>query len=374
MAEKEAGQKKNILLVDDHPENLLALEAVLGAPEFQLVRAQSGTEALKHLLQTEFSLILLDVCMPGLNGFETAALIRERPKTRNIPIIFITAVHKEEADVEKGYAVGAVDYVVKPFNPEALKAKVAILSGALSGTTAPGGVGRRAVKEQNQLSGPEEDGIHHEHYRSLANALPQILWIAPRADGGIRFFNQSWFSYTGLTFEESEGWGWMRVVHPNDLSSVSDGWAQAILQGKEYLTECRLKRAGGVYRWYLIRAIPEKDSEGRALAWLGTSTDIHDQKQAQERLRLGIEAMDRKRAEMEEENRLKSEIVSDLSHQLRSSLNAILGYSALLSEGIYGPLIEYQTVPIERIQRNTSELLILVNGLLDLFSPESDTT
>lgn len=301
MAEKETGLKKNILLVDDHPENLLALEAVLGAPEFELVRAQSGTEALKHLLQTEFSLILLDVCMPGLNGFETAALIRERPRTRNIPIIFITAVHKDEADVEKGYAAGAVDYVIKPFNLEALKAKVAILSGLIS-SAGSGGV-KRQVKEPLSPGDPHDQGMDHHHYRSLANAIPQILWIAPRSDGAIRFFNQAWYSYTGLTYEASEGWGWMRVIHPADLSAASDGWAQAILQGKEFLTECRLKRADGAYRWYLIRSIPEKDPKDRVLAWLGTSTDIHDQKQAQERLRLGIEAMDQKRAELEEENR-----------------------------------------------------------------------
>lgn len=372
MAEKEAGQKLNILLVDDRPENLIALEAILNTPEYHLVRAQSGAEALKNLLVAEFSLILLDVCMPGLNGFETAALIRERPKTRSIPIIFITAVHKDEGDMKKGYEVGAIDYVIKPFNPDALRAKVAILSGLLSSTAASGSVERWPVEEQHQPGEPKNEIVHHEHYRSLANAIPQILWIAPRSDGAIRFFNQAWFSYTELTFEESEGWGWMRVVHPSDLAGASDGWAQAILQGKEFLTECRLKRVDGAYRWYLIRAIPEKDSEDRVLSWLGTSTDIHDQKQAQERLRLGIEAMDRKRAEMEEENRLKSEVVSDLSHQLRSSLNAILGYSALLSEGIYGPLIEYQTIPIERIQRNTSELLILVNRLLDLFRAESD--
>lgn len=371
MAEKESGQKRNILLVDDHPENLLALEAILSAPEYHLVRAQSGTEALKYLLEKDFSLILLDVCMPGLNGFETAALIRERPKTRNIPIVFITAVHKDEEDMKKGYAAGAIDYVTKPFNPEALKAKVAILSGALSGPSAPAGAEGHPVKEPRETT-REDPEIHREHYRCLANAIPQILWIAPRPDGAIRFFNYSWYSYTGLTFEQSEGWNWMKVIHPSEVSGFSDGWAQAILHKKEYLTECQLKRADGAYRWHLIRVIPEKNSEGQILSWLGTSTDIHDQKQAQERLRQGIEAMDRKRAEMEEENRLNTEVVSDLSHQVRSLLNAVLGYSALLSEGIYGPLIEYQTIPIERIQRNTSELLVLVNRLLDLFKTESE--
>jgi|SRR5579884_140376 len=372
MAKSEAGKKRNILLVDDRPENLLALEAVLSAPEYHLVSAQSGTEALKHLLDTDFSLILLDVCMPGLNGFETAALIRERPKNRNIPIIFITAVHKEEVDIEKGYAAGAIDYIIKPFNPEALKAKVAILSGQLNSIAASGTVESHSEKTQCQHGDPANQGVHQEHYRSLANTLSQILWIAPQSDGAIRFFNEYWYHYTGLTLEESEGWAWIKIVHDHDRPATSDGWAQAVLQQKEFLAECRLRRADGAYRWHLIRSIPQKDSEGRVLAWLGTATDIHDQKQAQERLLQGIKAMDRKRVEAEEKNRIKTEIASDVTHQLRSALNAILGYSALLSEGIYGPLIEYQTIPIERIQRNTSELLGLVDRLLDLFRMESD--
>jgi PAS domain S-box-containing protein len=364
---KEEGGKINILLVDDHPENLLALEAVLDAPEYHLVRAESGAEALKHLLKIPFSLILLDICMPGLDGFETASLIRERPKTRNIPIIFVTAVHRSEEDLTKGYAAGAVDYVIKPFDPDALKAKVAIRVGLLQGEvicakgeTAPG-----KEKAENEVNGPQDFEI--QHYRSLVNAIPQILWISHEANGAIGFFNQAWFDYTGLMLEESEGWGWKRVVHPNDLSIASDGWEQAILQGKEYLIECRLKRADGAYRWHLLRAIPEKDSDGRRLAWVGTATDINDQKQAQERLRHGIETLEQKKVEAEVDTLLKSEAVSDISHELRAPLNAILGYSALLAEGIYGPIIEDQKVPIERIQRNTSELLVLVEHLMNLF-------
>jgi signal transduction histidine kinase len=117
--------KVNILLVDDHPENLLALEALLGDLGQNLVRAGSGSEALKHLLQDEFAVILLDVQMPEMDGFETAALIRAREKTRHTPLIFLTAINKSESHVSRGYSTGAVDYVFKPFVPETLKSKVA---------------------------------------------------------------------------------------------------------------------------------------------------------------------------------------------------------------------------------------------------------
>ncbi|MGP7816662.1 PAS domain S-box protein [Niallia sp. 01092] len=114
----------NILMVDDLSENLLALEAVLSSPNYHLVSAKSGVEALKYILQYDFAVILLDVQMPGLNGFETANLIKKRKRSMDIPIIFITAISNEIDHIIKGYEVGAIDYIVKPFNPDVLKSKV----------------------------------------------------------------------------------------------------------------------------------------------------------------------------------------------------------------------------------------------------------
>jgi two-component system, sporulation sensor kinase E len=119
-----SAQKVNILMVDDHPENLLALEAVLTSPNYNLISAHSGKEALKCMLKHDFAVILLDVQMPGLNGFETAKLIKARERTKNIPIIFITAISQEMEHVHQGYSVGAIDYIFKPFQPETLKKKI----------------------------------------------------------------------------------------------------------------------------------------------------------------------------------------------------------------------------------------------------------
>jgi signal transduction histidine kinase len=120
------GDRANILLVDDRPENLLALEAVLEPLGQNLVRAASGEEALKRLLTDDFAVILLDVQMPGLDGFDTAAHIKSRDKTRDIPIIFITAINREPHHAMKGYGSGAVDYIAKPFEPWLLQAKVRV--------------------------------------------------------------------------------------------------------------------------------------------------------------------------------------------------------------------------------------------------------
>ncbi|MFC0558798.1 response regulator [Halalkalibacter alkalisediminis] len=116
--------KVNILIVDDRPENLLALEAVLNSNDYHLVEARSGEEALKCVLKYDFAVILLDVQMPGLNGFETAEIIKQRVQSRHIPIIFVTALSKANEHVSAGYLTGAVDYIFKPFNPLILRSKV----------------------------------------------------------------------------------------------------------------------------------------------------------------------------------------------------------------------------------------------------------
>ena len=119
-------REASVLLVDDQPENLLALEAVLKPLGLNTVRATSGEEALRRLLHDDFAAILLDVQMPGMDGFETAELIKQRERTQHIPIIFLTAIDKERQQVFRGYSVGAVDYLFKPFDPDVLRSKVQI--------------------------------------------------------------------------------------------------------------------------------------------------------------------------------------------------------------------------------------------------------
>jgi CheY-like chemotaxis protein len=119
-------ERAKILLVDDHDENLLALEAVLSSLDQVLVSVSSGEKALRALLKDEFALILLDAQMPGMDGFETAAQIKSRPRTRDIPIIFLTAVDADHRNAYRGYAAGGADYLSKPFDPWVLRAKVQV--------------------------------------------------------------------------------------------------------------------------------------------------------------------------------------------------------------------------------------------------------
>jgi len=119
-------ERAKILLVDDRPENLLALEAILGPMDLELVRAHSGEEALRALLQADFALILLDAQMPGMDGFDTAARIKRRTRTKDVPIIFLTAFGEDPSSSYRGYVAGGADYISKPFDPWILRAKVQV--------------------------------------------------------------------------------------------------------------------------------------------------------------------------------------------------------------------------------------------------------
>lgn len=356
-------EKVNILLVDDHPENLVTLEAILESPFYRLIKATSGVDALKHLLLDEFALILLDVAMPELDGFETAVLIKKRPKLRDIPIIFLTAYSKDEPFIFRGYSVGAVDYVFKPFEPVVLRSKVVVFAELFRN--------REQIKRQSELLRQnerreherrflEQEWANQKRYRHLADAVPQIIWTA-RPDGAVDYFNQQWHLYTGLTFEQCEGWKWKRGVHPEDLPPLLQLWREALQAGQRFESECRLRQADGTFRWHLVRAIPETEN-GAVIAWLGTATDIDYQKQSEMLLK-------QKTLEAEEGNRLKSEFVSNVSHELRTPLHAILGYSDLLSED--AGITEEQNGWVKGINRNASDLLDLVNNLLDLSKIES---
>jgi signal transduction histidine kinase len=153
--------RASILLVDDIPANLLALEAVLEPLGHRLVRARSGEEALRHMMQEEFALVLMDVQMPDMDGFQTVALIKQRPKTVRIPIIFITAIAKEAKHISAGYEYGAVDYITKPFDADILRAKVSVLVSLHLQS-------ERIVRQQALLAKRRRELEHTELQRSLA--------------------------------------------------------------------------------------------------------------------------------------------------------------------------------------------------------------
>jgi PAS domain S-box-containing protein len=268
--------RANILLVDDRRENLVALEAILEPLGENLILAQSGEEALRQLLHHDVAVILLDVQMPGLDGFETAALIKQRERTKTVPIIFLTAISKDERHVFRGYSAGAVDYLFKPFDAEVLRSKVAVFIDLYRKT--------EQLREQAELLAARELAAvrreSEERYRQLADAMPQIVWTTD-PDGNAAYYNRRWYEYTGLVPATPRGDEWRRVVHPGDLGPTMERRKATLASGEVFEVQYRFRRADGAYRWHLGRAIPIL-VDGRIESWVGTATDIDDQKRIEQ--------------------------------------------------------------------------------------------
>jgi PAS domain S-box-containing protein len=278
-------ERVDLLLVDDREENLVALRAILEPLGENLVSARSGEEALRALLHQDFACILLDVQMPGLDGFGTAELIKQRERSRSIPIIFLTAISKDEQHVFRGYSTGAVDYLFKPFDPLVLRSKVAVFIDLHRKTAELERQGEllreREVAEERQVS--------EERYRQLADAMPQIVWTADR-EGRATYYNRRWFEYTGQTAELAGEAGWTLAVHPDDLPGAVAKRAETLVSGEVFEVEYRFRAADGTYRWHLGRAVPIRGVDGAIDFWIGTATDIHDHKRTQQAQQFLLEA------------------------------------------------------------------------------------
>ena len=199
-----------------------------------------------------------------------------------------------------------------------------------------------------------------QEFRTLTEAMPQIVW-ATRPDGWNIYFNQQWMDYTGLTLDESYGHGWNTPFHPDDKQRAWDAWQRATKHNEPYLLECRLRRADGVYRWWLIHGTPMRGANGEIQKWFGTCTDIEERKQAEEALQQAKEAA-------EAANVAKGQFLANMSHELRTPMNAILGMIDVALPKATDPIVQdcLQTA------RGSADLLLtLLNDLLDSAKIES---
>ena len=218
-----------------------------------------------------------------------------------------------------------------------------------------------------------------QEFRILAETVPQIIWIT-RPDGWIVYLNHHWVDYTGLTLEESLGQGWNIPFHPDDQKRAWDAWQHATQTDTIYSLECRLRRADGVYRWWLMRGISLHDESGKIVKWFGTCTDIDDIKQSEEELskhRHHLEELVTQRTtelvtarqQAETANRAKSAFLANMSHELRTPLNAILGFSDILRRD--KSISEAQKETLTTIHKSGDHLLNLINDVLDISKIES---
>ncbi|MBD0334050.1 MAG: response regulator [Cyanobacteria bacterium Co-bin13] len=352
--------KVNILLVDDQPENLLALEAILEDLGQNLVRAMSGEAALRQLLHQDFAVILLDVQMPNMDGFEVASLIRSRERSRETPIIFLTAFSTTEQFMFRGYALGAVDYLIKPIATNVLKSKVSVFIELFKKNEA---LRQQAMALQQQTAQLEtintELQISEERFRSLSTCSPVGVFVTDPS-GQCVYTNPRFQALCGLLDETCQDW--LQTVHPDDQPEAAATWAD-YLQGKqEYSLEFRL-RTPDPPPWGHIRVARMLSDQGKFLGHVGTIEDITERKQA-EAAKADMIREQAAREEAEAANRMKDEFIAILSHELRTPLNAILGWTHL----IRSRQCDERTIAnaLEIIERNAHSQAKLIEDILDV--------
>jgi PAS domain S-box-containing protein len=311
-----ADDKVDILLVDDRPDKLIVLEAILAELGQNLVKAQSGKEALKHVLNQDFAVILLDVNMPGMDGFETATLIRQRQSSETTPIIFFTA-HDEEKYVSRSYSLGAVDYIRTPIDPEILRAKVRVFVDGYKNTARM----RRQAEERRQgqedrfqkrrtevAAAPKDERL--DRFFSLATDMLGILGF----DGFFKQLNPSWREILGYTEEELRARPVLEIVQPEDREATADHLDRLKKGAPVVSFDNRCACQDGAFRWlgWTASAFP---AEGLVYVFV---RDITSQKRAEEeRVQLVREQLARTSAESSER---RAAFLAEVSAALAASL------------------------------------------------------
>ena len=286
----------NILMVDDQPAKLLSYEVMLGELDENLIKASSAKEALELLLKNDVAVVLMDVSMPEVDGFELANMIRQHPRFQKTAIIFISAVHLTDVDRLKGYKQGAVDYISVPVIPELLRAKVSVFSELHRKTRQLQTLNReleRRVQERTEELEKRSQTLQQLN-RELARKnqeLDAIIHTAPdiifsrQADGSRDYISDRFYDYTGADSGSANGFGWLDYVHPDDKEHAMAHWLRCVESGVNYEGEYRIHSRDGAYRWFRARALPIRDLKGEIVKWYGTCSDIHDSKMLEQSIR-----------------------------------------------------------------------------------------
>jgi PAS domain S-box-containing protein len=286
----------NILMVDDQPGKLLSYEVMLAPLGENLIKANSAKQALELLLKTDVAVVLMDVSMPELDGFQLAAMIRQHPRFQKTAIIFISAVHLTDLDQLKGYEHGAVDYISVPVVQELLRAKVGVFADLYRKTRQLEALNReleaRVSERTEELARKAELLLQlntelvskNRELDAIVHTAPDIIF-SRQADGSRDYISDRFYDYTGASSGSARGFGWLDYVHADDKDKAMALWMRCVESGTNYEAEYRLRSEDGSYRWFRARAVPIRDDDGRIMKWYGTCSDIHDSKMLEQSIR-----------------------------------------------------------------------------------------
>ena len=281
-------EKVNILMVDDQPAKLLSYEVMLDGLGENLIKAASAKQALELLLNHDIAVVLMDVSMPELDGFQLAAMIRQHPRFQRTAIIFVSAVHLTDLDQLKGYEHGAVDYISVPVVAEVLRAKVRVFAELHRKTrqleTLNRELERRVLDRTEELAHKAELQLQlnmelvgkNQELDAIIHTAPDIIF-SRNADGSRDYISDRFYEFTGATPNSANDFGWLDYVHPEDKQKTMADWLLCVESGANYEAEYRMRAKDGNYRWFRARAVPIQ-SDGKIVRWYGTCSDIHDSK------------------------------------------------------------------------------------------------
>ncbi len=291
-----AQDQVNILMVDDQPGKLLTYEAILSELGENLIKATSAKEALEKLLKTDVAVVLMDVSMPEIDGFELAEIVRQHPRFQKTAIIFISAVHLTDLDRLKGYQHGAVDYLSVPIVPEVLRAKVRVFAelhrknqqlARLNSELEQRVVDRTQELERKAVMLEELNrdlAQRNQELDAIVHTAPDIIF-SRQSDGTRDYISSRFYEYTGAPPDSAVGVGWLEYMHADDREHSLEHWLRCAQSGETYECEYRLRGADGQYRWFRARAVPLRNPQGVIIKWYGTCSNIHDSKLLEQSIR-----------------------------------------------------------------------------------------
>jgi PAS domain S-box-containing protein len=385
-----------VLIVDDEPRNLDSLEVMLASSGCALVRAQSADEALLAMLRHEFAAMIFDIRMPRMGGIELANLVKQRRRTQDVPIIFLTAHTLEDEDVLRAYGVGAVDYLSKPVNPDILCSKVSVFVDLYRKTRelallnkelqAEVGARQRAQEALQQVNQELEERVaertaaltvahrgvkENEERLRMAMEVAQIAaweWDATSGRMTWSIEPERLFGFPRGAFGEDRRV--FSTLHPDDRDRVQSALESAMRDGATYECEYRVVRPDGAPVWITERGRVLLGEDGRVEKLVGVSRDISAQRRAEQARELALVSERRARDEAERQSRIKDEFLATLSHELRTPMNAILGWLSVLAKG---SAVRDPEQAMAVIQRNAQIQAKLIEDMLEVTKLTSGT-
>jgi two-component system sensor histidine kinase/response regulator len=335
-----------VLVVDDNAAKRLALKAVLLPLGYEIVEADSGRAALRCVMAQDFAVILLDVRMPIMGGFETAALIRLRWQSEMTPIIFITALGADEI-VSDRYAEGAVDFMFAPVQPDELRAKVSFFANLF-------------IKAELLAARAREVQASADRLRLLTDAAPVGIFQTD-AENRYLYTNPRWSEITGVSADEAVGRAWDSIMSPEQRADLATRLADGEAPPRELSQRFEIRPAGSAARIVLVTSKSMSRLDGGIAGWVGTLADVTAEAGAEA-------AMSAARDKATEASRLKSDFLANMSHEIRTPMNGVIGMTDLLLETELGAV---QRDYAQTVRNSGEALLTIINDILDYSKVEA---